>query len=66
MSVNFQLVKMDGDWVSRPPWYRIDLWAIHKLKGRQIIPREPRNHPACLEIIEGTDTDPARVVFKRN
>lgn len=65
MSMNFQLVKMDGDWVSRPPWYRLDLWALYKLQGKQVMPRDPRAHPACAEIIEGTDADPARVVYRR-
>jgi hypothetical protein len=65
MSVNFQLVKMDGDWVQRPPWYRVDLWVKYRLQGKNIMPREPRNHPACQEILEAVGDQPARVVFRR-
>ncbi len=63
--MQFQLVKMEGDYVERPHPLNLVRRLIHKWKGKKYMPADPRNHPDCLEIIEGNDRT-SRTVYKRN
>lgn len=65
MTVHSKLVKMDGDFVARPAWWQWIRWCSHWLHGRQVMPKNPESHPACAEVIEQTDDQPARITYRR-
>jgi hypothetical protein len=66
MSVNFQLVKMDGDWVPRPKWWQLPTRVSNWWHKRNVMPVDPKGHPSCAEIIEGADDRAARITYRRD
>jgi hypothetical protein len=65
MSTNLHVVKMDGSFVSRPSRWQLHLWIYYWATGKKIWPKDPTTHPACAEIIEVSDTNEPRVVYRR-
>lgn len=65
-TVNFQLVKMDGDFVPRSPWWNLPRKLMNKIRGVQEMPTNPINDPRCAEIIEGGSDSEMRVVYRRD
>jgi hypothetical protein len=65
-TVNFQLVKMDGDFVPRSQWWNLPRKLMNKIRGIQEMPANPINHPACAEILEGGSHADLRVVYRRD
>jgi len=65
VTVNRQLVKMDGNFVPRSAWWNFPRKLMNKLRGIQEMPENPINHPACYEIREGSSEDDMSIVFSR-
>lgn len=65
-NVSFQLVKMDGDFVPRSPWWNLPRRLMNKIRGTQEMPANPINDPRCAEILEGGSASDLRVVYRRD
>jgi len=55
MTTKSSIVKLDGNWVTRPAWYRPDRWLWHWLKGDHVMPKDTStlvNHPCYRGTVE--------------
>jgi len=55
MSMKLQVMKLEGDWVSRPKWYRFDQWLSNWWHNRNVLPKNPEtltSHPAYRGTVE--------------
>jgi hypothetical protein len=56
---------MDGDYVLPPKKWDIVARFNNWRQQKKLMPENPIGHPDCIEIIEGGDSGPARVIYRR-